>query len=43
MNGLALSVERCRTTQPEDRERLRASLVEDLVTAHQLIGKKPRK
>jgi uracil-DNA glycosylase len=31
-----------RATDPDDRERLRASLVEDLVTAHRLIGEKPR-
>ena len=31
-----------RATEPDDRERLRASLVQDLVTAHRLIGEKPR-
>ena len=31
-----------RATEPDDRERLRSSLVEDLVTAHRLIGKKRR-
>ncbi len=31
-----------RATEPDDRERLRASLVEDLITAHRLIGEKPR-
>jgi uracil-DNA glycosylase len=30
-----------RATEPDDRERLRSSLVEDLVAAHRLIGKKP--
>jgi DNA polymerase len=29
-----------RAAEPEDRERLRASLVEDLVTAHRLIGER---
>ncbi len=33
--------ELARATEPDDRERLRSSLVEDLVTAHRLIGKKP--
>ena len=31
-----------RATEPDDRERLRSSLVEDLVTAQRLIGKKRR-
>ena len=31
-----------RATEPDDRERLRSSLVEDLITAHMLIGKNPR-